>query len=149
MANGPFPIQLDVEFLDRLSEPVREKQVKSVSELIRTALQHYDFSKLLVVRPALVSISVRLPLEQRRELRRIARSKHTSVGQLVRTAVESYLPLLHAQSAGQLEIPMPAATATELPVPPPPPKRSRATPARKRKAPIRKRRTMTRKRTQG
>jgi len=102
---GPMAVQLEVEFLDRLSEPVRDKKAKSVSEIIRTALERYDFTHMVVVRTAQVMISVRLPAELRRTLKKTARAKHTSIGQLVRTAVEAYLPQLEAESARQLEIP--------------------------------------------
>ena len=70
----PFPIQMEVEFLDRLSEPVREGRAKSVSELIRTALEKYDFANIVVMHPAQLQISVRLPAEIRRNLRQISRA---------------------------------------------------------------------------
>jgi Arc/MetJ-type ribon-helix-helix transcriptional regulator len=104
----PFPIQMEVEFLDRLHEPVRDGKAKSVSDIIRTALARYDFSDVLVLRPSQVQISVRLPAMIRQQLRKTARLKHTSVGQLVRAAVEAYLPELESQAAGQLEMAMPA-----------------------------------------
>jgi len=97
----PFPIMLEVEFLDRLSEPVREGRVKSVSAIIRTALEEYDFGNMVVVHPAQLQISVRLSTRMRKDLRKISRTKHTSVGQLVRSAVEAYLPKLEAASAAK------------------------------------------------
>ena len=97
----PFPIQMEVEFLDRLSEPVRDGKAKSVSDIIRTALEQYDFSDVLVMHPSQLQISVRLPLELRRQLKKTAHAKHTSVGHLVRAAVEAYLPELEA-------VPLPA-----------------------------------------
>lgn len=105
--NRPFAIQLEVEFLDRLSEPVRDGKAKSVSDIIRAALDRFDLSKVVVVRPSQLLISVRLPEEIRHELKRNARAKHTSVGQLVRAAVEAYLPQLESSAAGQLEMPIP------------------------------------------
>lgn len=93
----PFPLQMEVEFLDRLSEPVRDGKAKSVSDIIRTALEQYDFTDVLVMHPAQLQISVRLPLELRRLLKKTARSKNTSVGHLVRAAVEAYLPELEAR----------------------------------------------------
>jgi predicted DNA-binding protein len=95
----PFPIQMEVEFLDRLSEPVRDGKAKSVSEIIRTALERYDFSDVVVMHPAQLLVSVRLPVEIRRQLKKTARSKHTSVGHLVRAAVEAYLPEVEALPA--------------------------------------------------
>ena len=59
----PFPIQMEVEFLDRISEPVRDGKAKSLSDLIRTALSRYDFSDVLVMHPAQLLVSVRLPAE--------------------------------------------------------------------------------------
>lgn len=87
---------MEVEFLDRLHEPVREGLARSVSDIIRQALAGYDFSNVVVMHPAQVQISVRLPGEIRRTLRKVSRGKHTSVGQLVRAAVEAYLPKLEA-----------------------------------------------------
>jgi Arc/MetJ-type ribon-helix-helix transcriptional regulator len=95
----PFPIQMEVEFIDRLSEPVRDGKAKSVSDIIRAALGRYDFTDVLVLHPAQVQISVRLPVEIRRQLKKTARAKHTSVGHLVRAAVEAYLPELEALPA--------------------------------------------------
>ncbi len=126
--NAPFAIQLEVEFLDRLSEPVREGKARSVSDLIRNALERFNLENLVVVRPAQVTISVRLPAEIRHDLKRVAREKHTSVGQLVRSAVESFLPHLESDSVGQLEMAMPTSIAAEPPAPAP------QTPARKRPA---------------
>ena len=96
LAAKPFPLQLEVEFLDRLSEPVREGRAKSVSAIIRAALEQFDFANVVVMHPAQVQISVRLPGEIRRNLRKISRAKHTSIGQLVRAAVDAYLPSVEA-----------------------------------------------------
>lgn len=92
----PFPITLEVEFLDRLSEPVRDGRAKSVSAIIRTALEQYDFANVVVVRSSQLQVSVRIPTEIRKNLKKLSRAKHTSVGQLVRAAVEAYLPELEA-----------------------------------------------------
>jgi len=92
----PFPLTMDVEFIDRLGEPVRDRKARSVSAIIRTALERYDFANVVVLHPVQVQISVRLPAEIRKTLRKVARSKHTSEGQLVRAAVEAYLPELEA-----------------------------------------------------
>ena len=53
----PFPIQMEVEFLDRLSEPVREGRAGSVSAIIRAALAQYDFANVVVVHPALPAMA--------------------------------------------------------------------------------------------
>lgn len=126
----PFPIQLEVEFLDRLSEPVRDNKAKSVSEIIRQALERFDFEDAVVVKAAQIQISVRLPAEIRKNLRRISRSKHTSVGHLVRAAVEAYLPELEALPHPDTPVPKPKAKAKS---------RRRGKPARpKKKVPARR-----------
>lgn len=122
----PLAIVLEVEFLDRMAEPVRDGKAKSVSEIIRTALERCDLSNVVVLRPAQLMISVRLPGEVRRNLKKMARAKHTSVGQLVRAAVEAYLPRLESETTGQLEMPIP-------PVAPPPPPPEPGVPARPRR----------------
>src|SRR6185436_10229517 len=127
-AARPFPLQLEVELLDRLSEPVREGRAKSVSGIIRTALERYDFANIVVVRPSQLLISVRLSAEIRRNLKQISRAKHTSVGQLVRAAVEAYLPQLESGAVNQLEIPaVPSAPVLESVL------ESRAKPKKKKK----------------
>ncbi|MEO6995113.1 MAG: ribbon-helix-helix protein, CopG family [Lacunisphaera sp.] len=95
----PFPISIEVEFLDRLSEPVRDGRAKSVSAILRAALEQYDFSNMVVMRASQVQISVRLSGDIRKSLKKVSRVKHTSVGQLVRVAVEDYLPKLEAAAA--------------------------------------------------
>lgn len=137
----PFPIQLEVEFLDRLSEPVRDGRAKSVSDIIRTALERFDFSNVVVLRAAQVAVSVRLAPEIRRNLKQLSRAKHTSVGQLVRTAVESYLPQLESGAVDQLEIPdvppPPVVESVLAPRPKPKPKRKakKSRPAAKKARP--------------
>lgn len=104
---GPLAIAMDVEFVDRLADPVRAGKARNVSAIIRAALERYDFSDVMFLKPAQVSISVRLPGELRRTLKKVARSKRTSVGQLVRAAVEAYLPLLEADEGrglGRVEV---------------------------------------------
>jgi predicted DNA-binding protein len=137
--NRPFPIQMEVEFLDRLSEPVRHGRAKSVSDIIRTALERYDFSNVVVMHPAQLAISVRLPHEIRRNLKQISRAKHTSVGQLVRAAVEAYLPQLESGAVDQLEIPaMPASPVVEsvlAPRPKPKPRKRRPVEKKAKSAP--------------
>ena len=129
----PFPLQLEVELLDRLSEPVREGRAKSVSEIIRTALERYDFANVVVVRPAQLTISVRLPAEIRRNLKQISRAKHTSVGQLVRAAVEAYLPQVESGAVDQLEMPITPPPRVAEPVRAPRTKRRRKKPAAMRR----------------
>lgn len=141
----PTGIQLEVEFLDRLSEPVREGKAKSVSEIIRAALESFNFENVVVLRPSHVTMSVRLPSEVRRDLKRVAREKHTSLGQLVRIAVDAYLPHLEQASAGQLEIEMSTAVPRDEDVRPA--AKPAATPSRPRAKPTGKKSVAAKKRS--
>lgn len=155
--NRPFPMVLEVELLDRMSEPVREGRVKSVSEIVRRALERFDFQNLVVLKRNLLQISVRLPAALRHDLLRHSRKQHTSIGHLVRAAVEAYLPELETGADRQLEMPIetPLLESTEgaPPPAPAPPKRKRPASRRKKTSPAGKRgarktrgRTMTKKR---
>lgn len=148
----PFAITLEVEVLDRMSEPVREGRAPSVSEIVRVALERFDFANVVVLKPNQVRISVRLPVAIRRALRTVSRRQHVSVGHLVRAAVEQYLPQLEEQAAGQLEIPIAAGTPSAAAPParasrsPRPARSRRRRRAKARAAPRRGRRGMTKKR---
>lgn len=139
----PFPITLEVELLDRLSEPVRDGKVKSLSELIRRALEHFDFSNVVVMKPSQLQVSVRLPAEVRRHLRQVSRRQHVSIGHLVRAAVDAYLPVIESGSDQQLEMPIDpgviASVETGVPAPVVPPAPG-ARPKRRRKPPAGRRR---------
>lgn len=116
----PFPMLLDVAFRARLDEAVRAGRAVSVSALIRTALEGFDPAAVVPSRPAQVALSVRLGAETREMLRAAARTQGTSIGQLVRAAVEAHL----------------GPPVEEPPAPPPPVKptgivRSRTKPAPK------------------
>lgn len=117
----PFPIMLEVELLDRLSEPVRDGRAKSVSAVIRDALEDFDFGNVVVVKPNLVQISVRLPQPLRATIERVSRQQHVSVVHLLRAALEAHLTRLEADAAGQLQIeiePEPSPAALETPAVP-------------------------------
>lgn len=158
--NGPLAFQLEVEFLDRLNEPVRDGRVASVSALIREALARFNLDQVVVVRPSQLTISVRLPVEIRRQLKSVAKVKHTSIGQLVRAATEAYLPTLESDAAADAGLPIPQVELPEADEPAPsappararkPAKKRRAKPAPKPRRPKAKpqRKGMTRKRTRG
>jgi Arc/MetJ-type ribon-helix-helix transcriptional regulator len=87
----PFPILLEVAFRARLEEFVRAGRARSVSALIRAALEGFDPATVAPERPAQVAISVRLGAETREMLRAAAQSRGTSIGHLVRAAVEAHL----------------------------------------------------------
>jgi hypothetical protein len=62
--------------------------LKTASEVIRLALEQYDFEAYHPNHDPHRQISVRISARQRSALKRHARSKHASVGELLRLAVE-------------------------------------------------------------
>lgn len=72
--------------------------MKNVSEVIRLALERCDFEAYKPNHDPHRQISVRIGSRQRSALRRYARSKNTSVGELIRLALES-LPAKAAKRA--------------------------------------------------
>jgi Arc/MetJ-type ribon-helix-helix transcriptional regulator len=58
------------------------------SEVVRTAIGQFDYSSYAAKRPVHRQISVRLAPELREKLRRVARSKNVSIGELLRVALE-------------------------------------------------------------
>jgi len=110
--NPPFAMSLDTDLLDRLGEIVRTGKARSVSALIRDALEPFDFDEYEVIRPTQKLISVRMPVEVRDSLKQAAETKQTSIGHLVRTAIESYLINLDHESPDQLKM-----TLTQEPPP--------------------------------
>lgn len=143
--NPPFAIMLDTDLLDRLTGVVQSGKARSVSALIRDALEPFDFDEYQVIRPSQKLISVRLPIEVRDGLKQAAETKQTTVTHLVRTALEHFLVELDSENPDQLQIPL---VETKLvapeprtlpPAPPPapqiePPAKIAAKPARKKSA---------------
>ena len=116
---------LDTDLLDRLTDVVQSGKARSVSALIRDALEPFDFDEYQVIRPSQKLISVRLPIEVRDALKQSAETKQTTVSHLVRTALEHFLVELDSENPDQLQIPLaetkPAAPEPRTPPPASPP----------------------------
>jgi len=64
--------------------------MRTTSEVVRAAVDHFDFDACTPpVEPERRQISVRLSAEQRLMLKRVATRKKTSIGELLRLAVEA------------------------------------------------------------
>lgn len=90
----PFAMALDAELLERIRQPVVDGLARSVSALIRDALDQIEWDQVVVEKPVQEIISVRLPSDLRETLKRVADREECSVGFLVRFAVDRYLPNL-------------------------------------------------------
>lgn len=88
-ASAPLTFDLPVSLIAKIETCRRGHGFKSASEVVRLALSSYDFETCEPVRDPHKQISVRVTTDQRSSLRRYARQKDASVGELLRLAVES------------------------------------------------------------
>ncbi len=85
---APLTFDLPVDLMDKIEACRKTLGFSTASEVIRTAITRFDFSKCKPVRVVHRQISVRLSGEQRATLKRQARLKDVSVGELLRLAIE-------------------------------------------------------------
>jgi len=86
---NPVTFELPLTLIEKI-ESTREKQgLRSVSEVIRVALEQFDYGQFQVDRPEHRQISVRLPDTLKKTLQRQARLKRTSAGEILRAAIET------------------------------------------------------------
>jgi hypothetical protein len=74
--------------MDKIEACRKSLGFSTTSEVIRTAVSRFDFTKCKPVRVEHRQISVRLSGEQRATLKRQARLKDVSVGELLRLAID-------------------------------------------------------------
>ncbi|HRI82944.1 MAG TPA: CopG family transcriptional regulator [Opitutaceae bacterium] len=85
---APLTFDLPLELIDKIETCRRSLGLGSASEVVRAAIERFDFSQC---RPAVIphrQISVRLSADQRATLKRQARLKDVSIGELLRLAIE-------------------------------------------------------------
>jgi|SRR5580692_4897328 hypothetical protein len=87
-ASAPLTFDLPLSLIGKIQACRRGHGLKTASEVIRLALERYDFEDYKPTRDPHRQISVRIGARQRAALRRYARSKDASVGELIRLAVE-------------------------------------------------------------
>ena len=88
-ASAPLTFDLPESLIARIETVRRGHGFKSASEVVRTAIEGYDFEKAAPERDPHRQISARITTEQRSMLRRYAKSKDASVGELLRLAIEA------------------------------------------------------------
>ncbi len=97
-ASAPLTFDLPVALLEKTEAARKTRGLKTASALIRLALDQFDFEACRPLRVPHRQISVRVSSRQRSALRRYARAKKVSVGELVRYALEG-LPSRPAKRA--------------------------------------------------
>jgi hypothetical protein len=95
-ASAPLTFDLPVSLIAKISACRRGHGLKTASEVVRFAIQTFDFESCEPARDPHRQISVRVSGEQRSMLKRYAKSKDASIGELLRHALES-LPLKPAK----------------------------------------------------
>ena len=97
-SSAPLTFDLTDALLGHIEACRRGRGFRSASEVVRLALQRFDFAGCRPPRDEHRQISVRISVDDRAMLRRLARQKNVSVGELMRLALES-LPAKPAKVA--------------------------------------------------
>jgi Arc/MetJ-type ribon-helix-helix transcriptional regulator len=98
-ASAPLTFDLKKDLLQKIEDYQKKTGVKSKSEVIRDAIESFDYDRFQREAEPHRQISVRLPVAQKRDLSKLARQKKVSLGELLRAALES-LPDAPVRAAG-------------------------------------------------
>jgi hypothetical protein len=86
--SAPLTFDLPESLIARIEACRKGHQYSTASEVVRTAIASYDFESCSPSRDPHRQISVRITSDQRAMLKRYARQKDASVGELLRLALE-------------------------------------------------------------
>jgi Arc/MetJ-type ribon-helix-helix transcriptional regulator len=87
--SAPLTFDLPESLIERIESLRRGHGFKTASEVVRTAIADFDFNGCRPSRDPHRQISVRITGDQRAMLKRHARQKYASVGELLRLALEA------------------------------------------------------------
>lgn len=87
--SAPLTFDLPESLIARIETCRKGHGLASASEVVRTAIAGYDFESSAPSRDPHRQISVRISADQRATLRRYAKKKNASVGELLRLALEA------------------------------------------------------------
>ena len=90
--SAPLTFDLPLGLVAKIKAARKNRGLKSASEVVRLAIAQFDFERCEPGQEPHRQISVRVAAPQRAMLKRYARSKGTSVGELLRLALED-LPI--------------------------------------------------------
>ena len=89
-ASAPLTFDLPVSLLGKIEAARRKHGLSTASEVVRQAIEEFDFEHCEPARDPHRQVSVRLGAAQRAMLKRFAKKKDASVGELVRFALEQF-----------------------------------------------------------
>ena len=87
---APLTFDLPVSLISKIEKARRGHELGSASEVVRLALENFDLGKFQPTHEPHRQISVRIGGKQRTALRQAAKTKDTSVGELIRAALELF-----------------------------------------------------------
>ncbi len=87
--SAPLTFDLPVSLIARIAAVRKGHGLATASEVVRLAIESFDFESCSPTRDPHTQISVRVTGEQRAMLKRYARQKDASVGELIRLALEA------------------------------------------------------------
>lgn len=88
-ASAPLTFDLPESLITRIESCRKGHGYSSASEVVRSAIADFDFERCEPNRDPHRQISVRITTDQRASLKRLSRKKNTSVGELLRLALEA------------------------------------------------------------
>lgn len=86
--SAPLTFDLPVSLIAKIARTRKTRGLGSASEVVRLALAGFDFGKFNPPRDPHRQISVRIAGDTRAALRRTARLKRASIGEIIRAALE-------------------------------------------------------------
>jgi hypothetical protein len=96
-ASAPLTFDLPVSLISKIEAHRKKNGLKTASEVVRLAIDKFDFEACKPERDPHRQVSVRLGATQRAMLKRFAKKKGASVGELLRFALEG-LPAKKSKS---------------------------------------------------
>jgi Arc/MetJ-type ribon-helix-helix transcriptional regulator len=96
-ASAPLTFDLPVSLIAKIEGHRKKYGLKTASEVVRLAIEKFDFEGCKPARDPHRQVSVRLGANQRTMLKRYAKKKNASVGELLRFALEG-LPAKKSKS---------------------------------------------------
>lgn len=87
--SAPLTFDLPESLIARIETVRKGHGFGTASEVVRTAIEGYDFESCEPTRDPHRQISVRITADQRATLKRYAKKKNASVGELLRLAIEA------------------------------------------------------------
>ena len=88
--SAPLTFDLPVSLLGKIESSRKNHGLSTASEVVRRAIEEFDFEGCEPARDPHRQVSVRLGSAQRAMLKRFAKKKDASVGELVRFALEAF-----------------------------------------------------------